>query len=96
MEDYSQLYNYFLGIFNYENLLANIYSKPSLSKAIQYEGYLINLSDYNILKTKIGYDNLLKEKNNKQKNFKDDFPNLVKKYKLTKKDIIKIEQKNCE
>ena len=96
MEDYSQLYNYFLGIFNYENLLANIYSKPSLSKAIQYEGYLINLSDYNILKTKIGYDNLLKEKNNKQKNFKDDFPNLVKKYKLTKKDIIKIEQKNVD
>ena len=94
MEVNKLLYGYFLGIFNYENNLAEIYNNSSLSKKNDYQGFLIKLSDYDNFKKIISYDNLLKENCYNVKFSKEDFNNLIKKYELSISNIKKVEQVN--
>ena len=94
MEDNKQIYNLFLGIFNYEKFLAQIYKKPILSNIYKNKVSLIKLSDYEILKKSVCYNELLKENNYKSKFNKDDFSSLIKTDDISIEKIKKVKQIN--
>ena len=94
MEDNKQIYNLFLGIFNYEKFFAQIYKKPILSNIYKNKVSLIKLSDYEILKKSVCYNELLKENNYKSKFNKDDFSSLIKTDDISIEKIKKVKQIN--
>ena len=82
MENNKQIYGYFLGIYNYEKYLPSIYDKMSLSKINDFQGFLIELSDYEKFKNSICYDKLLKAADYGSYFSKEHFSRLVNKYNL--------------
>ena len=85
------IYSYIQGIYNYEQFLKNIYQKSIFSNTEEFQGYLINLSDYDNFKKGICYDKIL-NRNNGSINFSEgEFSNLINEYEISISNIKKVE-----
>ena len=96
MKENKQIYDYFAGIYNYEENLDELYRNSHSDKSKGHEGFLIKLSDYDNFKKSIKYEELKKENDNSKNFSKEKFAKLVKNYDLTISKIKKVDQINIK